>query len=132
MVTSVFAACMAGLLFFFSQDCRAFLDALWTNNEAVASQNILQSGVESSWSILYHLGGNGPWVPNHSLAVDTNIAPPATCRVEQVHMVGRLDMRAVGIFSDSVLLLSCQISRHAERYPTVAAGLRTCLSVLCR
>jgi acid phosphatase len=40
------------------------------------------------WSILYHLGGNGPWIPKVSGIAEDGINPPAGCTVEQVHMVG--------------------------------------------
>lgn len=52
------------------------------------------------WNILYHLGGNGPWVEKVTDVVETGIAVPDGCEVEQVHMM----------------------ARHAERYPTKAAG----------
>lgn len=52
------------------------------------------------WNILYHLGGNGPWVEKVIDVVDTGIAVPDGCKVEQVHMM----------------------ARHAERYPTKTAG----------
>lgn len=43
------------------------------------------------WNILYHLGGNGPWVQRIDSAltasVATEIAPPDGCTVEQVHLV---------------------------------------------
>ena len=52
------------------------------------------------WNILYHLGGNGPWVEKVIDIVDTGIAVPDGCEVEQVHMM----------------------ARHAERYPTKTAG----------
>lgn len=53
------------------------------------------------WNILYHLGGNGPWVEKTIDVVESGIAVPEGCEVEQVHMM----------------------ARHAERYPTVTAGL---------
>lgn len=52
------------------------------------------------WNVLYHLGGNGPWVEKVIDIVDSGIAIPNGCEVEQVHMM----------------------ARHAERYPTRAAG----------
>ena len=52
------------------------------------------------WNILYHLGGNGPWVEKVIDVVEDGIAVPEDCEVEQVHMM----------------------ARHAERYPTVTAG----------
>jgi acid phosphatase len=39
------------------------------------------------WNILYHLGGNGPWVEKVDNVVDGGLAPPDRCVVEQVHMV---------------------------------------------
>jgi acid phosphatase len=56
--------------------------------------------VTKDWNILYHLGGNGPWVEKTIDVVDGGIAPPDGCEVVQVHMM----------------------SRHAERYPTMKAG----------
>lgn len=48
------------------------------------------------WNILYHLGGNGPWIEKLENTVEGGIAAPEGCKVEQVHMM----------------------ARHAERYPT--------------
>jgi acid phosphatase len=42
----------------------------------------------NDWNILYHLGGNGPWVEKVIDVVDGGIAVPEGCQVEQVHMVG--------------------------------------------
>ena len=56
--------------------------------------------VTKDWNILYHLGGNGPWVEKIIDVVDGGVAPPEGCEVVQVHMM----------------------SRHAERYPTKKAG----------
>ncbi|KAA8618384.1 Histidine phosphatase superfamily branch 2 [Pyrenophora tritici-repentis] len=52
------------------------------------------------WNILYHLGGNGPWVEKVIDVVEGGIAPPDGCEVIQVHMM----------------------ARHAERYPTRRAA----------
>jgi acid phosphatase len=43
----------------------------------------------NDWNILYHLGGNGPWVEKIVDIVDGGIAVPEGCQVEQVHMVGQ-------------------------------------------
>ncbi|KAL8977772.1 MAG: hypothetical protein Q9205_006494 [Flavoplaca limonia] len=51
------------------------------------------------WDILYHLGGNGPWIKKIDGIVDGGIDAPEGCEVEQ-------------------------ISRHGERYPTSTAGDR--------
>jgi acid phosphatase len=58
--------------------------------------------VNRKWNILYHLGGNGPWIQKVDGIVEGGIGPPGGCKVEQVHMM----------------------SRHAERYPTIKAGTR--------
>ncbi|KAF2737578.1 phosphoglycerate mutase-like protein [Polyplosphaeria fusca] len=58
--------------------------------------------VTKDWNILYHLGGNGPWVEKIESVVEGGIAPPDGCDVTQVHMM----------------------ARHAERYPTPAAATR--------
>ena len=39
------------------------------------------------WNILYHLGGNSPWIRNINDIIEGGIAPPEGCSVEQVHMV---------------------------------------------
>ena len=44
-----------------------------------------------TWNLLYHLGGNGPWIPKVSNIVEAGIQPPRGCRVDQVHMVGLID-----------------------------------------
>ncbi|KAI9809288.1 MAG: hypothetical protein M1825_002579 [Sarcosagium campestre] len=54
------------------------------------------------WNILYHLGGNGPWIEKVDGIVEGGIGTPDGCRVEQIHMM----------------------SRHAERFPTKSAGGR--------
>jgi hypothetical protein len=44
--------------------------------------------ITGDWNILYHLGGNGPWVEKIIDIVGGGIAVPKGCQVEQVHMVG--------------------------------------------
>lgn len=44
--------------------------------------------ISSDWNILYHLGGNGPWIEKVDGVVEGGIAAPEGCKVEQVHMVG--------------------------------------------
>jgi hypothetical protein len=43
--------------------------------------------IAQDWNILYHLGGNGPWVEKVIDILDEHIAPPESCEVVQVHMV---------------------------------------------
>jgi acid phosphatase len=73
---------------------------------------------DDDWNILYHLGGNGPWVEKVIDVVEGGIAVPEGCDVEQVHMVGFHAGFRFGGFTDNAL----QMSRHAERYPTKTAG----------
>lgn len=42
---------------------------------------------KGGWNILYHLGGNSPWIEKVDGVVKGGIGPPEGCRVEQVHMV---------------------------------------------
>lgn len=57
--------------------------------------------ITSDWNILYHLGGNGPWVEKIIDVVEGGIGVPSGCEVEQVHLM----------------------ARHGERYPTRKAGM---------
>ncbi|KAF9698195.1 hypothetical protein EKO04_003905 [Ascochyta lentis] len=70
------------------------------NDGTVFEQGQGAGATTNDWNILYHLGGNGPWVEKVVDVVDTGIAVPDGCEVEQVHMM----------------------ARHAERYPTKTAG----------
>ncbi|TKX18579.1 acid phosphatase-like protein 2 [Elsinoe australis] len=62
----------------------------------------LTSNHTTSWSILHHLGGNGPWIPHTTSALTTDLHPPPNCRIDQIHL----------------------LSRHAARYPTRPSGIR--------
>jgi acid phosphatase len=57
--------------------------------------------MDADWNILYHLGGDGPWVQKTQDVVEgETVSPPEGCAVEQVHM----------------------LSRHGERFPTGGKG----------
>lgn len=43
---------------------------------------------QKDWNLLYHLGGNGPWLPKLDGVVEGGYSPPENCRVDQVHVVG--------------------------------------------
>ncbi|KAI9804964.1 MAG: acid phosphatase pho5 [Piccolia ochrophora] len=58
--------------------------------------------IGKGWNLLYHLGGNGPWIEKVDGVVEGGIGTPDECVVDQVHMM----------------------SRHAERFPTKAVGGR--------
>lgn len=45
--------------------------------------------VAKDWNLLYHLGGNGPWIEMEDGVVQGGIGPPNGCFVEQVHMVSK-------------------------------------------
>lgn len=48
-----------------------------------------RSGVDKDgWNLLYHLGGNGPWVEKVDGVVEGGIQVPEGCEVDMVHMVG--------------------------------------------
>lgn len=51
------------------------------------SQGRGSSEIGRGWNILYHLGGNGPWIEKVEGVVKGGIGVPEGCRVEQVHMV---------------------------------------------
>jgi acid phosphatase len=63
----------------------------WWNPERHVSESPSLEGAAGTrtrdWNILYHLGGNGPWVEKVDNVVEGGLAPPAGCKVEQVHMV---------------------------------------------
>jgi acid phosphatase len=58
------------------------------NDESRAARSQDAGTTDRDWNILYHLGGNGPWVEKVIDVVDGGIAVPEGCEVEQVHMVG--------------------------------------------
>ena len=39
------------------------------------------------WDIIYHVGGNGPWIKKNDGVLPESVEPPKGCKVEQVHMV---------------------------------------------
>lgn len=65
-------------------------------SNGVASEHKLGAGTTTNeWNILYHLGGNGPWVEKVIDVVDEGIAVPEGCHVEQVHMVGHYEGKEI-------------------------------------
>lgn len=71
------------------------VDALWLLDSHTNDQTPLSAvrqvngsvGAEQDWDILYHQGGNSPWIPKINGTITTDPSPPPGCRVEQVHMV---------------------------------------------
>ncbi|KAL7273602.1 hypothetical protein RUND412_003527 [Rhizina undulata] len=74
----------------------------WGDLDSKAASATHGSGQPGDWNILYHLGGNGPWVEKVDEIVPGGIKVPDGCEVDMVHMM----------------------SRHAERFPTKNAGAR--------
>lgn len=60
------------------------------SNGTLAEHKLGAGGLTQDWNILYHLGGNGPWVEKVIDVVDDGVAPPESCEVVQVHMVRRI------------------------------------------
>lgn len=52
--------------------------------QAASSSRVGKDG----WNLLYHLGGNGPWVEKVDGVVEGGIQVPGGCEVDMVHMVG--------------------------------------------
>jgi hypothetical protein len=88
IMASAFAACLAILAFLLLQDTYAFQLPLFSQSDHHASP--VEDGQSSgqTWNILYHLGGNSPWIPKLDGLIESDISPPPSCKVEQVHMVG--------------------------------------------
>jgi len=62
------------------------LDAImntWTHSENLVNRNTTQE----DWNILYHLGGNGPWIPKVEGPFGDELSVPQGCKIEQVHVV---------------------------------------------
>lgn len=64
----------------------------WIGQVLGVSQWQLQSAwtfakARPDWNILYHIGGNGPWIQKIDGVVQKGFGPPPGCHVEQVHMV---------------------------------------------
>ncbi|KAI4721719.1 phosphoglycerate mutase-like protein [Aureobasidium sp. EXF-10727] len=57
----------------------------WTSDPRVS---VLNTTKNEEWDILYHLGGNGPWIPKVDGIFGDELSVPEGCQIEQVHMVG--------------------------------------------
>ena len=42
---------------------------------------------KDGWNVLYHLGGNGPWIEKVDGVAKGGIAVPEGCQIDMVHMV---------------------------------------------
>lgn len=80
---------------YLSYDCAAkphhsSWDSWWHPQRSVGTDTKNEHGagaITEDWNILYHLGGNGPWVEKVIDVVEGGIATPEGCEVLQVHMV---------------------------------------------
>lgn len=87
---SIASACTACLAVAF---LGVLINALWPPEADSRGSYWLSSAHQSSlplpesFNILYHLGGNGPWIPKVRGVTENGMKPPASCRVQQVHMV---------------------------------------------
>lgn len=65
-------------------------DAWWhpqRSQDSNAKSKDAAGVITKDWNILYHLGGNGPWVEKVIDVVEGGVATPKGCEVVQVHMV---------------------------------------------
>jgi acid phosphatase len=65
-------------------------DAWWHPQRSQGRNEKSKDGagvMTEDWNILYHLGGNGPWVEKVIDVVEGGVATPEGCEVVQVHMV---------------------------------------------
>lgn len=94
--------------------------ALSADGASLGTESTGQGGgaIGQDWNVLYHLGGNGPWVEKVDGVFDGGITLPEHCKVEQVHMVSTFLIS----FDFNTDKLGCKMSRHHERYPTNKAG----------
>ncbi|KAK8212935.1 hypothetical protein M8818_003100 [Zalaria obscura] len=71
---------------------RAFGQASWLSAYLPAdiASSLRLPGVDTTddWNILYHLGGNGPWIRKEDNIISNDMEPPPGCTVDQIHMVG--------------------------------------------
>ena len=94
LITTVLTLALALVIAAYRSDAES-IPSLWHLNSVsnVVSQLPLLPKFdhikpESKWDILYHLGGNGPWIRKTDGIVDERLDAPVGCRVDQVHMVG--------------------------------------------
>lgn len=80
---------------------------------------------QKDWNILYHLGGNGPWIEKiDGDSQSLGIAPPEGCSVDQVHMVWT---------SSSISCLSGPLANQVYRWHAMRRGIQLMgLEVVCK
>lgn len=129
MLLSISLAVVAAALYFGLQQELSWLALLQDQYHTILGkwshpQVSVVNTTHENWNILYHLGGNGPWIPKVEGIYGDELSIPEGCHIEQVHMVGALVHFCK--YVHHVLILS-QMSRHNERYPTRGTAARKLL-----
>lgn len=106
-MASLSAACIAALLIVFFQGVAPFDSIFGLRATSPEPQVPLLGEAEPAWNLLYHLGGNGPWIPKRTDILNHTIDAPSGCRIEQVHMVGLDYIDEVGTLILTVSSPSC-------------------------
>lgn len=85
---SALTACTAVVILIFFPDFYPFTSPFTAWHSTSQAEIHEPTVVSEKWNLLYHLGGNGPWIQKHDGIANGSIAVPEGCRVEQIHMVG--------------------------------------------
>lgn len=93
MLLWISLAVVAAALYFGSQQELTWLTLMHDKFRTIPSrcnhpQVSVVNTTHEDWNILYHLGGNGPWIPKVDGIYDDELSIPEGCHIEQVHMVG--------------------------------------------
>ncbi len=88
--------------------------------------------IEKGWNLLYHLGGNGPWIEKVDGVVDAGVGPPEGCRVEQVHMVSVMTETPLGPMSFNLRYPSSIIIIRNAEADMFVVDVKTCRAVSYR
>ena len=93
MLLPISLAVVAAALFFGLQQELSWLTLMHNQLHMILSrwdhpQASVLNTTREDWNILYHLGGNGPWIPKVDGVCEDDLSMPEGCHVEQVHVVG--------------------------------------------
>lgn len=80
VLTSSFVCFAVALLFLLSPQSFPFFSA-------PRLKDCAKIGANDKWSLFYHLGGNGPWIPRVDDVVEGGIDAPEGCKIDMIHMV---------------------------------------------
>lgn len=84
-------------------------------------------GRQGQWNILYHLGGNSPWIQKIDDVVEGGFDPPKGCAVDMIHMVSCFIFSNVS-FSSSL----CRCHDMAKDIPPLTLVLVCSLLFPCQ